>query len=1134
MRCIFVFFGKAVCALALLVLPNIPLSLAVQEKPSVAQSQAQPSFRIDLSAIGFHEPSRMDRVAEYQPSVSLDFLDADHVLLTFNRKQLITRLPECTPDHQDRLMHAAILEIPSGKVVTETDWYLHDRRRYLWPLSAGKILLRKWNSLYLVDSNLHETLLLKSPKDLLWVSVTPGGSQIIIETENEKKAADAPARSSPKSLPKFVVQFLDVKTLAVQRTLLFNNFTNLTGTSTGYADVIRKGDIWLLQFGPAVNKRRNLARVRSQTVPTVLYPTENTLLVGRCATSGCNYGVTAFTLTGRRLWRQHWPSLRSYPEVTRSEDDSRFSVSTLRVGPAPVAPASADNSDEDPFQTQFSQHEVLQQEIQVFETASGNSVLSVSISPAVVTGQNVSLSPDGRRFALLRGPALELFDLPPVSQDEQTNFASLRSETSGLYSVGSNTDADWTTDDAASSSNAADLTADAPAGAVTEAKQDSDAASHSDATSQPASETANSTVPSTASNISQNHPQPDNLPVPTFKVSSKAVVVDVVVTDSKGHPVRGLSQQDFQLTEDNKPQSVRYFREFTDVDESATQVSAAATPPGSSAPADATPTPASANPAPSPNVFNNLARSTQEGAVTMVLFDMLNTPAQDQAYARQQLIKFLQSKPKVSQFALCALSSGEHPLRLIQGFTTDETLLLAAAKGKRGQTRINRWQSAQSETRNAVGTVSDLAIAGGQYSGFQNLLGALQDMQAEQYVTDTSERAARTIDGMMLLARYLSGIAGRKNIVWLSASFPIALSIGPISSNPSIDNPNFTYKIKRATNLLADSQVAVYPVDVRGLQVFASAAPPVGSLGGPTAMSPPIPPSGNLTGDGPPSGMSQAMLDFTQEAAEQDTMTQFAVATGGKAFFNSNDIREAIATANEQGSNYYSFSYSPANRVYDGKFRKIKVQLAQKGYKLYYRQGYFADDINAAAKEAQLARNAIATAMHFGSPPAREVPFSVRVWPVGGKKKVDRTTIGEVKMASKKSQSLPPQVEAQHYVIDYTLDGSKLRFFPQQNGNFYSSLALMITSFGNEGRMLTGMSTLAKSDLPPEVYKRIINGEIGFQEEVDIPVDATSMRLGVQDQMSNHLGTLDVPLPVPPDPNAPRIAKNKLPEIEPD
>ena len=122
----------------------------------------------------------------------------------------------------------------------------------------------------------------------------------------------------------------------------------------------------------------------------------------------------------------------------------------------------------------------------------------------------------------------------------------------------------------------------------------------------------------------------------------------------------------------------------------------------------------------------------------------------------------------------------------------------------------------------------------------------------------------------------------------------------------------------------------------------------------------------------------------------------------------------------------------------------------------------------------------------------------------------------------------------QHYVIDYTLDGSTLRFFSLRDGSFYNSLALMITSFGGEGRMLTGMSTVAKSNLAADAYKRISAGEVGFLEEVDIPVDASSMRLGVQDQMSNHLGTVDVGLPVPPDPNAPRIAKNKLPEIEPD
>jgi len=1131
---------KHLCTLIVLfIFAEIPFTLAAQESPSGAASEAKPSARIDLAGAGYHEPSRMERTAEEQRNVSLDFVDRDHVLLTFNRKQMFKRLPECTPDHEDRLVHAVILEIPSGKVVTEGDWYLHDRRRYLWPLAPGRFLLRRLNKLYNVDASLHETLLLNSPKDLLWVSVTPDGSQIIVETENDKKATASASKSPAKPEPKYVVRFLDVKTLTPQRTLLFNNLTNLTGTSTGYADVIRKGDIWLLRFGPTVTKRHNLARVRSQTVPNVLYPTDNTLLIGRCATSGCNFGVTAFTLTGHRLWRQHWPHLRSYPELTRSEDNSRFAVSTVHVEPAVSRPPQLDDEQDSPFQPQVSEGDALRQEVQVFDTASGNSVLSVTVSPAVTTGQNVSLSPDGRRLALLRGSMLELFDLPSMSEEEQGRFATLKSDMPGLYTVGSNADTDSAIDNAAAAANAeeaASLTADAPAGAMAGESPESPATAHADSNAQPPSALSSSPSPSPVTDPAERNSQATTPAVTTFKVSTKAVVVDVVVTDSKGHPVRGLSQQDFQLAEDNKPQDIRYFREFNDVDESVRQpldAQASTTQAASTAPSASTiPIPkAPAPPTPSPNVFNNRARSGQSGAVTMVLFDMLNTPASDQVYARQQLIKFLESKPKVSQFALCALSSGEHPLRLIQGFTADETLLLAAVKGKRGQTRNNRWQAAAAETQNSVTTVAEIALAGGRTSGFQNLVGALQNMQAEQYVTDTSERASRTIDAMMLLARYLSGVSGRKNIVWLSASFPIALSAGPISSNPSIDNPNYTYKIKRATNLLADAQVAVYPVDVRGLQVFTAGLESGAGVAGPRSFEPPDPTSANSVS--PQSGIPQGM-DFATQAAEEDTLTQFAVATGGKAFFNTNDIREAIATANEQGSNYYSFSYTSTNKLYNGKFRKIKVQLAEKGYKLYYRQGYYADDINVAAREAQLARNAITTAMQFGSPPAREVEFSVRVYPVEGKKKADRSKIGEVRMASKKASPLPPQVEVQHYVIDYTLDGSVLRFVAQQNSGFHNSLALMISSFGQEGRMLTGWSSLANSNLAPEVYKKVITGDVGFQEEVDIPVEAISMRLGVQDQMSNHLGTVDVPLPVPPDPNAPRKSKNPLPEIEPD
>ena len=147
----------------------------------------------------------MDRLSEDESSVSLNFVDADHILLTFNPKKLFQRLPTCSPDHQDRLVHAALLEVPSGKVVKEADWYLHDRRRYLWPLSPGAFLLRRLNDLYIVDSSLHEKLLLSSPKDLLWVTVTPDGGQIIVETvkasDTVKDSNRRPATQRPHSGP---------------------------------------------------------------------------------------------------------------------------------------------------------------------------------------------------------------------------------------------------------------------------------------------------------------------------------------------------------------------------------------------------------------------------------------------------------------------------------------------------------------------------------------------------------------------------------------------------------------------------------------------------------------------------------------------------------------------------------------------------------------------------------------------------------------------------------------------------------------------------------------------------------------------------------------------------------------------
>ncbi|MGE5055886.1 MAG: VWA domain-containing protein [Acidobacteriota bacterium] len=1090
----FISRSRVTFATFLFVLAVVYSSNAAQEIQSSVNPTAAVS--LDLSSSGYHAPSRMDRLSENQPAVTLDFVDDTHVLLTFNQKKLWQRLPECPPEHEDRLMQAAIFELPSGKSIHEADWYLHDRRPYLWPLDPGEFLLRRGNELYLIDSSLHEKLLLKSPDTLLWVTVTPDARQIVIETPNP---AMREANSKSQNAPKYIAQFLDAKTLVPQRTLPLNDIIDLTATSTGYADLVHKNDIWLLRFGPVQKHRHNLARVRSQTEPNVLFSSNNSLLIGRCPTRNCDYSVTAFTLNGRRLWKQHWPRYRLFPNITRNFDSSRFAISSLRLVVDPAAVAAIQADQENALQPEISQLDVFQQNVQVVETASGTPLLSLTVSPAMMSARNYAISPDGRRFAVLQNEDLQLFDLPQSSQDEQTKFADLKSDLPDFYSVSSDPDS--------TPLSAERLTT--PSAESTNPTNDN---------------AANSASPSTDAGTSPEAGSvPGSQPIATIRVTTKTVLVDVVVTDSKGHPIPDLRQEDFQISEDGHPQDVGSFRAFSDGD----------------AKADDSSTTSSGAPkldAPSPNVFTNRVRGPDTGAVTLVLFDMLNTPIQDQAYARQQLVKFIQAKPKGMQFALCTMSLGTNThLRLVQGFTPSENVLLAAANARKATPKEPRWQVSTAGNLNNLDAVADLAKEG-PTGGFQGLLSALQQGQALEQVSDTEDRSAITLESMMLLARYLSGIRGRKNIVWLSGSFPISLAATTSNNNIALDNPNYTAKIKRITNLMAEAQIAVYPVDVRGLIGGGQSASGAGGMGGPSftgsqdfSAASMISPSPSIPSD---------MQALAQEAAERDTLLQFATATGGKAFFNTNGIRDAIATAAEQGSNYYTLSYNPTNKNFDGKFRMIKVQLSHKGYSLHYRQGYYADDLHASGRETELARRASIVAMQHGTPLAHQILLSVRVSPVGSKTKMDAAKMGGILAAPSKKAAQNPGpsalVEVQHYIVDYTINGSELRFLPLENSKYRNTLTVMATSFNREGRMLTGVSSLGTRELTAAEFAKVAEGRFGVQSEIDVPLEATSIRLGLQDQMSNRLGTVEISLPVPPDPELQGAAKNSLPPIEPD
>ena len=317
-----------------------------------------PTRLFDLSKLGFQQLSEMARRSGAS-NLSLDFLDRDHVLFTFNPKKLFTRHPDCPATHDDRIVHAAILEISSGTVLKEADWYVHDSRRYLWTLGTGKILLRKLNSLYIVGADLQETLLWTSPKDLLWVSVTPDGKQII--TESAADAAASPSKAKQASKLRVQITFRDAESLAVLRVIQSEKTASVEGASSGFASVIpgATGRVWLVRFGPDEKQRVNIARVRTRRAPDVLYLSSNTLLIGRDSSSKPGYSVSVFTVTGNRLWRQHWDAHRYFPALARSEDGSRFAISTFRLVDVPP-PTSAS-----PDEQLHSQQEGLEQRIEV-------------------------------------------------------------------------------------------------------------------------------------------------------------------------------------------------------------------------------------------------------------------------------------------------------------------------------------------------------------------------------------------------------------------------------------------------------------------------------------------------------------------------------------------------------------------------------------------------------------------------------------------------------------------------------------------------------------------------------------------------------------------------------------------------
>lgn len=578
-----------------------------------------------------------------------------------------------------------------------------------------------------------------------------------------------------------------------------------------------------------------------------------------------------------------------------------------------------------------------------------------------------------------------------------------------------------------------------------------------------------------------------------LKVQVRRAIVDVIVTDTNGKPVQGLKQDDFKLMEDGVTQPLRSFDAHPGVATGAAQPALNLHLP--------------------PNTFSNLALAPPDKPVTVLLYDMLNTPQAALPFAHQALIQFIKSQKNSTKIAIFALTDRLH---MVQGFTEDETRLIAAVDSKKANLRISQMRPADTGADEAALLAADPAATASltqpttQTSSEEAVLTQLQD--AEKAETDYQEgvRIQTTVEAFSDIARFVSLLPGRKNLIWMAGSFPVEIwpnrkpngddGVGGFNLATRLDA-----EIREAQELMKDSRIAIYPVDIRGLQTDPQFTAP--------SQSARLPPRVPISGGGPPPPPSFGV----QQGAEHAIMDSIAESTGGRAFYNTNGLQEAMSTALNQGSDYYTLTYAPSDSKEDGGEREIKIVLTNPNYRLFYRRRYLAldDKHHRPLRALPLDQN-----MQHGAPDSSELFFETTVVPVGPPVAASAAEIEELKSflhtnaKGKRSKIADGLPTVQHYDINLAVIGRQLQMPAVEGGRYATDMRFGLAAYTQDSELLNGTEVSIKNSIPAAQYQKIESEGYHASMLFAVPIDAVSLRIAVRDEIGDRIGTMEIPLPI--------------------
>jgi VWFA-related protein len=407
----------------------------------------------------------------------------------------------------------------------------------------------------------------------------------------------------------------------------------------------------------------------------------------------------------------------------------------------------------------------------------------------------------------------------------------------------------------------------------------------------------------------------------TLQSGVRAVLVDVVVHDRKGQPVRDLAQKDFQVTEDGVPQTIASFTPIME---------------GANAATASTSTAANANTLASKSMVGSAAPVVEGPAVTALVFDRLDPESRKLAVKAAQ--NYLRSKSEMSGYV--GIFGVDLALLPYAPFTRDVAVLkagldkMAARATSTSNTKDARDQAAtleQAAQAAAAGAAAQEAAAGPAGSNVGTGTGdaMLAQMQANMIRDfDTLERdqaGYATIDGLFAIIEQMRNLPGRKSLVLFSEGLSLPPAVKRLFDG-----------VKDAANR---ANVSIYTMDAAGLRAESEQVQIRDQVNGRGAGGGGVLGGGKIGG-----GALTQTLENNEDVLQQDPrngLLGLALDTGGAAFDNTNNLRQGFERIESDQHNYYLLGYTPTNDKFDGKFRTIDVKVTRPGVTVSARRGYF-------------------------------------------------------------------------------------------------------------------------------------------------------------------------------------------------